>query len=185
MNLQETKHPQPVHVAHHGTHASWIICLQIRMTGVTPSNNATMASSPPLLMNVVTIIIEPHLKLFKSYLLFRTMQLKLPSMTPRNSVGHLLRHPTSTLYVCPTKVNVKSRRHPLITTNVAHASFMSMLIKFDTFSKTTQHATNVMSGHIITQTIQSPHPAQNVWHCHEPVASDTIYSEVPAVNTNG
>ena len=54
-----------------------------------------------------------------------------------------------------------------------------------TFQRTTQYATNVMSGHNIMQTIQSPYPAHNVWRRHEPVASDTIFSEVPAVDTNG
>ena len=32
---------------------------------------------------------------------------------------------------------------------------------------------------------QSPYPAHNAWHRHEPVYSDTIYSEVPAIDTNG
>ena len=50
-----------------------------------------------------------------------------------------------------------------------------------TFQRTTQFATNVMSGHRIQQTIQSPYPAHNVWRRNEPVASDTIYSETAAV----
>ncbi len=54
-----------------------------------------------------------------------------------------------------------------------------------TFDSTTQHATNVMSGHNIQQTIQSPYPAHNVWRRNEPVASDTIFAEVPAIDTNG
>ena len=54
-----------------------------------------------------------------------------------------------------------------------------------TFQSTTQYATNVMSGHNITQTIQSPYPAQNIWRRCEPVASDTIFAETPAVDTGG
>jgi hypothetical protein len=42
-----------------------------------------------------------------------------------------------------------------------------------------------MSGHRIIQTIQSPFPAHNVWRRNEPVASDTIFSEVAAICTNG
>ena len=54
-----------------------------------------------------------------------------------------------------------------------------------TFRNTTQFATNVMSGHNILQTIQSPYPANNVWRRNEPVASDTIFTEVPAIDTGG
>ena len=42
-----------------------------------------------------------------------------------------------------------------------------------------------MSGHNIHQTIQSPFPAHNVWRRNEPVASDTIYAEVPAIASGG
>ena len=54
-----------------------------------------------------------------------------------------------------------------------------------TFKSTTQFATNIMSGNNIKQTIQSPFPAHNVWRRNEPVASDTIYAETPAIGTNG
>jgi hypothetical protein len=54
-----------------------------------------------------------------------------------------------------------------------------------TFQVTTQFATNVMSGPHIQQTIKSPYPAHNVLRRNEPVASDTIYAEVPAVDTGG
>ncbi len=54
-----------------------------------------------------------------------------------------------------------------------------------TFENTTQHCTNTMYGHNIQQTIQSPYPANNVWRKNEPVASDTIFAEVPAIDTNG
>jgi hypothetical protein len=54
-----------------------------------------------------------------------------------------------------------------------------------TFKNTTQHATNIVSGPKIHQTIQSPYPAYNVRRRNEPVATDTIFAEVPAVDTNG
>ena len=54
-----------------------------------------------------------------------------------------------------------------------------------TFENTTRFAGNVVSGHNIQQTIKSPYPAYNVWRRNEPVATDTIYAEVPAVDTNG
>ena len=42
-----------------------------------------------------------------------------------------------------------------------------------------------MSGLKITQTIQSPYPALNVLRRNEPVATDTIFAEVPTVDTGG
>jgi hypothetical protein len=42
-----------------------------------------------------------------------------------------------------------------------------------------------MSGHRIIQTIQSPYPAHNAFRRNEAVASDTIFSEVAAICTNG
>jgi hypothetical protein len=54
-----------------------------------------------------------------------------------------------------------------------------------TFKNTTQHATSIVSGPKIHQTIQSPYPAYNVRQRNEPVVTDTIFAEVPAVDTNG
>ena len=54
-----------------------------------------------------------------------------------------------------------------------------------TFENTTQFATSVMSGPNIKQTVQSPYPAHNVWRRNEPVATDTIYGEVPAICSRG
>jgi hypothetical protein len=58
---------------------------------------------------------------------------------------------------------------------------MSTSIKFVRHS----NARTKCSGHRIIQTIQSPFPAHNVWRRNEPVASDTIFSEVAAICTNG
>ena len=54
-----------------------------------------------------------------------------------------------------------------------------------TFENTTQFATNVMSGNKIQQTMKSPYPATNVLRRNEPLATDTVYAEVPAICTNG
>ncbi len=51
-----------------------------------------------------------------------------------------------------------------------------------TFNNTTQHATNVPAGLHICLMHQSPNPAFNVWRRHEPVATDTIEGEVPAID---
>ena len=51
-----------------------------------------------------------------------------------------------------------------------------------TFSNTTQFArTGVISGHIY-DTHRAPFPALNVHRRNEPVATDTVYSDVPAIN---
>ena len=55
----------------------------------------------------------------------------------------------------------------------------------ETFKRTTQYATNIMAGQNITQTYKSPFPAHNVWRRQEPVATDTIFAQVPAIATNG
>ena len=54
-----------------------------------------------------------------------------------------------------------------------------------TFDATTRYATNVMSGKNIIQTTQSPYPALNVPRRNEPVATDTVYAETPAVASGG
>ena len=54
-----------------------------------------------------------------------------------------------------------------------------------TFQSTTQNAANVVSGAKIQQTLKSPNPALNVPRRHEAVATDTIFADVPAVDTPG
>jgi len=51
-----------------------------------------------------------------------------------------------------------------------------------TFQATTQFATNVMAGNKIVQTIKSPWPANNMLRRNEPVATDAIKAQVPAVD---
>ena len=54
-----------------------------------------------------------------------------------------------------------------------------------TFDATTRYATNVMSGKNIIQTSSSPYPALNIRRRNEPVATDTVYAETPAVASGG
>ena len=54
-----------------------------------------------------------------------------------------------------------------------------------TFEATTQNAAHVVSGVKLQQTLKSPNPALNVRRRHEAVATDTIYADTPAVDTNG
>jgi hypothetical protein len=56
---------------------------------------------------------------------------------------------------------------------------------WQTFKVATQLATNIMSGHNITQTLESPYPVNNVWRQNKPVASDVISAEEDAIGTNG
>jgi len=54
-----------------------------------------------------------------------------------------------------------------------------------TFQATTQHAAHVVSGGRIQQTLKSPNPALNVPQRNEPVATDTVFADVAAVDTPG
>ena len=54
-----------------------------------------------------------------------------------------------------------------------------------TFERTTQLATNVVSGPHIRQTYKSPNPALNVQRRDEPVATDTVFAGTQAIGTNG
>ena len=54
-----------------------------------------------------------------------------------------------------------------------------------TFENTTQFAVSVLAGHRITQTMKSPFPAHNVLRRSEPVATDTIFADEPAIGTGG
>ena len=55
-----------------------------------------------------------------------------------------------------------------------------------TFENTTQMAANVpLPGVHFFQTRKSPYPALNVWRRYEPVATDTVFADTPALGTNG
>jgi hypothetical protein len=50
-----------------------------------------------------------------------------------------------------------------------------------TFQKTTQLA-RLTVGTLLKQAYRAPNPALNVWRRNEPVATDTLYSDVPAID---
>jgi len=54
-----------------------------------------------------------------------------------------------------------------------------------TFQATTQNAAHVVSGGKIQQTLKSPNPALNIPRRNEPVATDTMFADVAAVDTPG
>ena len=54
-----------------------------------------------------------------------------------------------------------------------------------TFQATTQNAAHVASGGKIQQTLKSPNPALNTPRRNEPVATDTVFADVAAVDTPG
>ena len=54
-----------------------------------------------------------------------------------------------------------------------------------TLSSTTQYGKNLLSGPSIRNTFKSPFPAMNVIRRHEPVATDTVFSDTAAIGTNG
>jgi len=54
-----------------------------------------------------------------------------------------------------------------------------------TFQATTQNAAHVASGGKIQQTLKSPNPALNVPRRNEPVATDTVFADVAAVDAPG
>ncbi len=54
-----------------------------------------------------------------------------------------------------------------------------------TLNSTTQYYRNVLSGPHIYNTIKSPFPAHNVIRRHEAVATDTVFSDVAAVDSGG
>jgi Reverse transcriptase (RNA-dependent DNA polymerase) len=54
-----------------------------------------------------------------------------------------------------------------------------------TLARTTQYGQHALSGTNMTKTFRSPFPACNVHRRHEPVATDTVYSDTKAVDTGG
>ena len=54
-----------------------------------------------------------------------------------------------------------------------------------TFAATTQNAASVVHGPKANQTLKSPNPALNIRRRKEAVATDSIFADVPAVDTPG
>ena len=54
-----------------------------------------------------------------------------------------------------------------------------------TLSNTTQYGHTLLATHSIMDTLKSRFPANNVHRRHEPVATDTIFADVPAIYSGG
>jgi len=54
-----------------------------------------------------------------------------------------------------------------------------------TFAPTTQNAASVVDGHKANQTLKSPNPVLNIHRRNEEVATDSLFADVPAVDTPG
>jgi len=99
-----------------------------------------------------------------------------PPEQPDNPVSE----PTKSIETNKTPVQVKKRP---IDYSKYRTHFLGIPVEKikATFQATTQFATNVMAGSKILQTIKSPWPANNVLRRNEPVATDTIKAQVPAI----
>jgi hypothetical protein len=143
--------------------------LTLMRTRISTSISMIVTNSPvfrvSLNLMILTLYVKPTL----------LMKLLLP---------HLRRLPRS---------NRRHRTHKSVevsprnsTSRCVRTSYMSTSIKFVRHSNVLRSLLLMScSGHRIIQTIQSPFPAHNVWRRNEPVASDTIFSEVAAICTNG
>ena len=80
-----------------------------------------------------------------------------------------------------TRVERKSPDYSLLR---PHFLWQSVETIKRTFEATTQLARIPMSTHL-RKWFKSPNPAINIPRRHEPVATDTVYADTPAVDTNG
>ncbi len=97
--------------------------------------------------------------------------------------------PTAQLLPVPSGKRSPGRRFSIKKPDYARLRPYFLLVDVEkvqrTFQASTQFATNVVAGNIIQQSIKSPFPAHNVFRQNEPVASDMIFAEVPAIDTPG
>jgi len=100
-----------------------------------------------------------------------------PQENPENPTSE----PTKSIETNKTPAQVKKKP---IDYSKCHAHFLGVPVEKikATFQATTQFATNIMAGNKILQTIKSPWPASNVRRCNEPIATNTIKAQVPAVD---
>jgi len=109
------------------------------------------------------------------------MEHDLCKTEPQDQPENPTSEPTKSIETNKTPVQVKKKP---IDYSKYRAHFLSVPIEKikATFQATTQFATNAMAGNKILQTIKSPWPANNVGCRNEPVATDTIKAQVPAVD---
>jgi len=109
------------------------------------------------------------------------MEHDLCESEPQDKPENPTSKPTKSTETNKTPVQVKKKP---IDYSQCRAHFLGVPIEKikATFQATTQFATNIMAGNKILQTIKSPWPANNVRQHNEPVATDTIKAQVPAVD---
>jgi len=113
--------------------------------------------------------------------IYACMEHDLCNTEPQEKPENPTSEPTKSIETNKTPVQVKKKP---IDYSKYRAHFLSVPVEKikATFQAATQFATNIMAGNKILQTIKSPWPANNVRHCNEPVATDAIKAQVPAVD---
>jgi len=113
--------------------------------------------------------------------IYACMEHNLCESEPQDKPENPTSEPTKSIEANKMPVQVKKKP---IDYSQYRAHFLGVPIEKikATFQATTQFATNVMAGNKILQTIKSPWPANNVRRRNEPVATDTIKAQVPAVD---
>jgi len=109
------------------------------------------------------------------------MEHDLCESEPQDKPENPTSEPTKSIETNKTPVQVK-KKHIDYSQYCAH--FLGVPIEKikATFQATTQFATKVMAGNKTLQTIKSPWPANNVRRRNEPVATDTVKAQVPAID---
>jgi len=109
------------------------------------------------------------------------MEHDLCKSEPQDKLENPASKPTKSIETNKTPAQVKKKH---IDYSQYRAHFLGVPIEKikATFQATTQFAANVMAGNKILQTIKSPWPANNVRRRNEPVATDAIKAQAPAVD---
>jgi len=86
-----------------------------------------------------------------------------------------------------TKEDLKANTAPAETKPKCRSQFLHVPIEKirKTFTAMTQNAASVVHGPKANQTLKSPNPALNIRRRKEPAAMDSIFADVPAVDTPG
>ena len=99
-------------------------------------------------------------------------------------VDYILMNHNYTSSEHPTQCNATSVQQKSVNYDALKPFFLnatSYVIK-KTFEATTQYARTAMTGMQLKNTFKSPFPALNVHRRNEPVATDSIYADVPAID---
>jgi len=109
------------------------------------------------------------------------MEHDLCKAEPQESPVDPTSDPVKSIEANKTQIQVKKK---LIDYSKYGAHFLGVAVEKikATFQATPQFATNIMAGNKILQTIKSPWTANNARHQNEPVATNAIEAQVPAVD---